>query len=169
MKPLKIRTDTFTSMRDAAKRHYDDSGFCGVVATAAVARVSFGKAKAWLEDGSRANQWTTIKGRAFWKGREQVAALPNTPRKHRGGTHVGRQLAVIESLRPGTTFDLDGDPQRYGTTLGQAIRNVPKTGTFIIWTTAHVTCVRDGEVIDWANESRRHRVLQVIECEVKLQ
>jgi len=44
-----------------------------------------------------------------------------------------------------------------GKTLVTAKRNCPKRGTFLILTSRHITCIRDGEMIDWAadNNSRK--------------
>lgn len=44
-----------------------------------------------------------------------------------------------------------------GKTLVTAKRNCPKRGTFLLLTSRHITCIRDGEMIDWAadNNSRK--------------
>jgi len=44
-----------------------------------------------------------------------------------------------------------------GKTLVTAKRKCPKRGTFLILTSRHITCIRDGVMIDWAadNNSRK--------------
>ena len=79
-------------------------------------------------------------------------------RKHRKGTNIEIiEQALLEldcSMAPIANF---------GKTLGSACRNTPKTGTFLIWTTRHITCVDAGQIIDWATTTRRHKVYKCFE------
>jgi hypothetical protein len=92
---------------------------------------------------------------AFGKAR---AISKRLGRRHRKGTHIEIiEQALLEldcSMAPIANF---------GKTLGSACRNTPKTGTFLIWTTRHITCVDAGQIIDWATTTRRHKVYKCFE------
>jgi len=51
-----------------------------------------------------------------------------------------------------------------GKTLVTAKRKCPKRGTFLILTHRHITCIHDGEMVDWAADTNsRKRIIWVRE------
>ena len=79
-------------------------------------------------------------------------------RPNRRGTphHVYEQ--ALEQLG----YRLEPCDLAMGKTLVTAKRNCPKRGTFLILSYRHITCIRDGEMIDWASDSNsRKRVIWI--------
>lgn len=114
-----------------ATKYYEDqhgeNGWCGVIACAVATGSAFGKARSILYKHGRKNgQGSSLP--AIWKTLE----------------HLGYDANVV--------FE---DEYR-ARTLHTAMKEFAKRdGTFFIYSckgkTAHVTCVKDGQVEDWAN------------------
>ena len=140
---MKRHIYSYAQLDAVAQRHYDgETNCCSVIATAAAARVSFGKALATqMNLGKRRNRgvpWPTIH-----------AALK-------------RLGCVTERLDYGIALDL------FGKTLVSAKRHAKaghlgqNRGTFLIHTRSHITCIRDGEMVDWADDrNSRKRIIWV--------
>ena len=54
-----------------------------------------------------------------------------------------------------------------GKTLVIAKRNCPKRGTFLLLTSRHITCIRDGEMVDWAADNNSRKRIRNIHEVVK--
>jgi len=54
--------------------------------------------------------------------------------------HLGNKEAIVEYMSGGFT-------------LKTATRNLPKNGTYFVYTRGHVTCVRGGILEDWSSQS----------------
>lgn len=162
-----MKTPTFIQsypeLKEIAVLHARDTNFCGIVSIAAAARTDYMTAKELAEDADLTFDPVPVtlahKGRIY-----DMHPMPAGPRIHGQGTPIARILQCIGALRPSAGFHgLSDHPFRYGRTVATALRKLPKVGTFIVWTTSHVATVRDGEIIDWLGENRRHRIRQIIE------
>ena len=140
---MKRHIYSYAQLAAVAKRHYDgETNCCSVIATAAAARVSFGKAlAAQMKLGKRRNR-----GVPWWKVQDALK----------------RFGCVTKDLDPELALDL------FGKTLVSAKRHAKaghlgqNRGTFLIHTRSHVTCIRDGEMVDWASDrNSRKRIIWV--------
>lgn len=69
----------------------------------------------------------------------------------------GYYIEQYESALNKLGFKVERRDIYMGKTLATAKRLCPKRGTFLINTRSHVTCIRDGVMVDWAadNNSRK--------------
>ena len=151
---MKRVTHSFEELSKVGERYYGDKGFCGVIALAAAAQVSFGKARAVLMRHDLPETGITV---APKDGFRTFTVMPEK-RRHRKGTNIARLSHAAESL--GCFSSQISAPAK---TLGACARRLPRNGVFWIWSTSHITCVVDGKMIDWADTSRRHHVVAVFE------
>jgi hypothetical protein len=153
---MKRQEHSYEELAKVAKRYYSDTNCCGVVALAAAAQVSFGKARATL------------------RSKQHYA-----PRQHRKGTDMislrsslkwlGCTLENIHAtptwceLTKNSTGAVNCGLARYTEhrTLGKTCRQLPRKGVYLIHSTHHITCVIDGEIIDWAANTNKCRVTDV--------
>ena len=79
----------------------------------------------------------------------------------RSGREVGEGMDII-SLKVAyraAGLELESiDPP--AATLGASCKRLQKDGIFLLVSTRHITCVRNGTIVDWATESERRRVLR---------
>lgn len=144
---MKRRKQTFQQMKRIAQDYYNDSGFCGVVAVAAAAEVAFGKARATL-----------------------AKPIHSDPRKTNQGTNMVTIRTGLDML--GCTLENIhtedvGQVNAWGAkgtthkTLGKTCRSLPKDGVYLVHTTRHITCVDHGNIVDWASDTNRSKVVDV--------
>ena len=132
---MKRHIYSYAQLDAVAKRHYDgETNCCSVIATAAAARVSFGKAlNTQMKLGKTRNRgiaWNDI--------------------------FVGLKKLGFEAERLDRAESID----LFGKTLLSAKRHGKNySGTWLISTVSHITCIREGEMVDWAaDRNSRKRV-----------
>jgi hypothetical protein len=126
---------TYEELSRVARKYYPrEEGYCAVIAVSVAARVPFGKARSLLHK----------KGRKQGKGTNQVwtySVLRDLGYKHN---------PWVSMHHP------------WPKTLATATRVLPKTGTFLLHTRGHISCVRDGVLEDWAADCKsRKRILMI--------
>jgi hypothetical protein len=127
--------ETYAALKQAAGHYAGERGFCSVVAIATAAGCKFGKARAAM---ARAGRKT---------GRGATVAEINT---------AAAEFGLNVTYNPALTATL--------TTLTTATRKLPRRGIFFVYTSGHISCVRDGLLNDWAAEKNsRKRVTAVAE------
>ena len=105
-----------------------------MVAVAVAANIAFGKAY----NAMKREGWKDRKGAYFAQYKTALSKL-------------GYSLERRDSLDMGKT-------------LSTAKRLAPKVGTFLLHTRGHVTCVRSGEMVDWAADNNsRKRIISIHE------
>ena len=116
----------YDTLKQAASHYRGENGYCSVIAIAIATGCKFGKAKSMMNKC----------GRESGKGAylEQI----------NNALTMGNKGAVM--------YPMAG---RRGFTLMTATRNLPKQGTFLVYTRGHVTCIRDGILEDWSAQSRK--------------
>lgn len=129
------RYNSYQEIIDVARKYYNDSNCCTVVALSIVAKIGYGKA------------FNTYK---------------KLGRRDRCGTHRGQQQAALKAQGLRMILDL-GATLTIGKTLVTAARNahrLPK-GDYFVYSSRHVSAIRDGEMVDWGAERSRKRVQAV--------
>ena len=79
----------------------------------------------------------------------------------RHGREFGKGMDVVLLKRAyrAAGLDLESiDPP--AATLGASCKRLQKDGIFLLVSTRHITCVRNGSIVDWATDSERRRVLR---------
>lgn len=132
---LKAKTVSYREGDRVLDRHHRDDGYCGVIALATTANIAVGRARALLSKYA--------------------------DRKHRHGTPQLQHLTLL--LRMG--YELEEYPVKSRTlkTVQKELANVE--GSFYISTSGHISCMHNGTMNDWANNSIRpcnKRILHVI-------
>jgi len=131
---MKEHKHNFSKLHHVATTYYKETNCCTVVAVAVAANIGFGKA---------------------------YHAMKREGRKDRRGAYFAQYEAALNKLG----YSLERRYSRnMGKTLSTAKRLAPKVGTFLLHTRGHVTCVRNGEMVDWsaANGSRK-RIISIHE------
>jgi len=83
-------------------------------------------------------------------------AMKREGRRDRCGAYFNQYKKALDKLG----FDIVPLENTFGKTLATAKKRAPKQGTFLVNTRGHVTCIRDGEMVDWAADNNsRKRVL----------
>lgn len=124
---MKEHKHNFSKLHHVATTYYKETNCCTVVAVAVAANIGFGKA---------------------------YHAMKREGRKDRRGAYFAQYEAALNKLG----YSLERRYSRnMGKTLSTAKRLAPKEGTFLLQTRGHVTCIRNGEMVDWAadNNSRK--------------
>ena len=131
---MKEHKHNFSKLHHVATTYYKESNCCTVVAVAVAANIAFGKA---------------------------YHAMKREGRKDRRGAYFAQYEAALDKLG----YSLERrDSLNMGKTLSTAKRLAPKVGTFLLHTRGHVTCVRNGEMIDWAADNNsRKRIISIHE------
>lgn len=132
---LKAKTVSYREGAAVLDRHHRDGGYCGVIALATTANIAVGRARALLRSYA--------------------------DRKHGQGTPQLQHLTLL--LRMG--YELVEYPVKSKTlkTVQKELANVE--GSFYISTSQHISCMHNGTLNDWANNSIRpcnKRILHVI-------
>lgn len=87
-------------------------------------------------------------------------AMKREGRKDRKGAYFVQYEAALNKLG----YKVEPSKVYMGKTLVAAKRICPKRGTFLIRSAGHVTCIRDGVMVDWAEDrNSRKRVKEVYE------
>ena len=87
-------------------------------------------------------------------------AMKREGRKDRKGAYFVQYEAALNKLG----YKVEQRQLYIGKTLASAKRLCPKKGTFLINTRRHVTCIRDGVMVDWAADNNsRKRIVAVHE------
>lgn len=144
MLPVKKRISmSYNEMRYIGQKHYNDTGFCACVAVASAAQVRFGKARSVLMNKE-------LHGDAA--------------RQHRYGGHwdtIYRSLdllgvRVVDAPRweSGQLSKIDYRHEWFGLTL-VSLENAKPKGTYLLFTDAHVTFMKDGVINDWSSKRDR--------------
>ena len=122
---------------DRAAGHYrGEKGYCSVIAVAIAAGVKFGKAR---------------------------AAYTRNGRKNGQGTYQHQQVAALAEFGLSVERERELSSECHGTHLCLITRRLPKQGTFWVYTSGHVSAVRDGVLEDWsAREGARGARKRVI-------
>lgn len=128
---------TYKELSRVAQKYYPrERGYCAVIAVSVAAQVPFGKARSLLHK----------KGRKQGKGTMPVwtySVLKNLGYKQTPWLHYKHE---------------------WPKTLATATRVLPKTGTFLLHTRGHISCVRDGVLEDWAADRKsRKRILEIVQ------
>lgn len=144
---MKRKKQTFEEMYKIGQRYYNDRGFCGVVAVAAAAEVSFGKARATLANKKHKSPRKTRTGTDMVTLRDTLKTLGCTITN----IHSDNPNEVNAWCAKGTTHK----------TLGKTCRMLPKDGVYLVHTTRHITCVDHGDIVDWATDKNRSKVVDV--------
>ena len=128
---------TYAELSRVARKYYPrENGSCAVIAVSVAAQVPFGKARSLLHK----------QGRNQGKGTRPVWTYS-----------VLRDLGYKQT--PWVAMH-----QPWPKTLATAARVLPKTGTFLLHTRGHISCVRDGVLEDWAADSKsRKRILEIVQ------
>jgi hypothetical protein len=132
---LKAKTVSYREGARVLQRHHRDDNYCGVIAMATTANIAAGRARALLREYAN--------------------------REHRNGTPQLHHLTLL--LRMG--YELEEYPVKSRTlkTVQKELANVE--GSFYISTKRHISCMHNGTMNDWANNSIRpcnKRILHVI-------
>ena len=128
-KPGKFKkkfTHSYADLVWVGRRHYNDKGFCAVIAAAVLNDWSFGIAKAKLE------------ARGY--------------RHHCGGVYLRDSLALLAEHGK---VALPVEREKYGKNLHALSKNVPKNGRYLFHIDGHVAAVRDGVLECWSAGLRR--------------
>lgn len=87
-------------------------------------------------------------------------AMKREGRKDRRGAYFTQYKAALVKLG----YKVERRDIYMGKTLATAKRLCPKQGTFLINTRSHVTCIRDGVMVDWAADNNsRKRIIGIHE------
>jgi hypothetical protein len=87
-------------------------------------------------------------------------AMKREGRKDRRGAYFTQYKAALVKLG----YKVERRDMYMGKTLATAKRLCPKQGTFLINTRSHVTCIRDGVMVDWAADNNsRKRIIGIHE------
>lgn len=119
---------TYECLDRAAGHYRGERGYCSVIAVAIAAGLKFGKARA-------------IYGRHG--------------RKTGQGTFQHQQKKALAECGLAMTLDPDLSRECSGTHLCLVTRRLPKTGTFFVYTSGHVSAVKDGKLEDWSARQGR--------------
>ena len=85
-------------------------------------------------------------------------AMKREGRRDRQGAYLVQYKRALDKFG----FDIVPIENNLGKTLAAAKKRAPKKGTFLVNTRGHVTCIRDGEMVDWAADNNsRKRILWV--------
>jgi len=85
-------------------------------------------------------------------------AMKREGRRDRQGAYLTQYKRALDKFG----FDVVPIENNLGKTLATAKKRAPKKGTFLVNTRGHVTCIRDGEMVDWAADNNsRKRILWV--------
>lgn len=128
---------TYESLNQSARHYRGERNYCTVIAVAIAAGVKFGKARSLFERHGR---------------------------KTGKGTYFPQQQAAFNELGLELVMDNDLTREAYNTHLCLITNRLPKTGTFMVYTSGHVSAVKDGVLEDWsARQGRgaRKRVLSI--------
>ena len=128
---------TYKELSRVAQEYYPkERGYCAVIAVSVAAQVPFGKAR---------------------------SLLPKQGRKQGKGTRPTWTYLSLLALGY-TTLPLSPLHHEWPKTLATAARVLPKTGTFLLHTRGHISCVRDGVLEDWAADRKsRKRILEIVQ------
>ena len=121
------RYKDYAQIKRIGEKYYNDTNFCGVVAVTVASGCSFGKA---------------------------YNLCKKLGRRDRKGTPMNVSIAAMQKLG----FKVTELQHRPCKTLMMAERKLPKTGTYWLLTKrseCHITCVKDGQMIDWATKSKK--------------
>ena len=120
----------FASLKQAASHYRGEGNYCSVISLAIATGCKFGKARAIL-------------------ARE-------LNRKDNDGTHGqsygGRVKGQHEYVYPKLGKRIVPYTNTGGFMISNSAKRLPKTGTFLVYSSRHVTCVKDGVVHDWCVE-----------------
>lgn len=130
--------DQYRELARVAERYYDDSNFCSVIAVAIATGRKFGKCR---------------------------AAFKRQNRRHRCGTYQHQQSAVLEELGFRRHREAELTAMAKGCWLQNVTRHLPSVGTFWVYTSGHVTCVKDGVIEDWSDDGSRKRIKSIYRVE----
>jgi hypothetical protein len=125
----------YKSLKQAASHYKGETNYCSVIAFAVATGCKFGKARSMM------NKFAQRKNGA---GTYQHLA-------HKAYVDVGYELRVLNMGR--------------GFMIANSASRLPRQGTFLIYSSCHVTCLRDGVIHDWCVEPRAKgkRMKQVIQ------
>lgn len=132
---LKAKTVSYRAGAVVLERHHRDKGYCGVIAMATTANIAVGRARALLREYA--------------------------DRKHREGTPHTEHLTLL--LRMGYKLEEYTVKSKTLKTVQRELANVE--GSFYISTSSHISCMHNGTLNDWANNSIRpcnKRILHVV-------
>ena len=134
---MKHYKHSFEELAQAGRRHYNDSGFCTVIALAVACDISFGKA------------YHTYK---------------RLGRKDRRGTYEDMQLKALAKFKKKAVFDRDKTAMFRDKTVNQLLKHTADwKGRYWVYIRGHVIAIRDGVCEDWTAMERacRRKVLNV--------
>lgn len=126
----------FSSLEQAASHYRGETNFCGVIAVCIATGCKFGKARAAM---ARLGRKT---------GRGSAITWINRAIKEIGGMTVQNRRDLTDAFR--------------GTHLKKITERLPKRGIFLVYTSGHVSAVRDGVLQDWAAETGSRKRIQFI-------
>ena len=114
----------YKSLKQAASHYRGETNYCSVISFAVATGCKFGKA------------------------RSMMAKFAN--RKNGQGTY--KHLAHTAYVDAG--FELSPLNMGRGFMIANAASRLPRHGTFLVYSSGHVTCLRDGVIHDWCVEPR---------------
>lgn len=116
----------FQSLKQAASHYKGETNYCSVIALAITMGCKFGKAKSLMAKDSAVRRKA---GRGTY--RHTVHALYEK---------LGKTLTPLSMGR--------------GFMIANSASRLPRQGTFLIYSSRHVTCLRDGVIHDWCVDPR---------------
>jgi len=113
-----------------AEKYYNDRGYCSVVALAIAAGIGYGKA---------------------------FHTYRRLGRRRGTGTHRFMQQDALALFG----LKLEAIPNAYGCKTTKAVGRIAHRlqGTFWVYCTGHVACIKDGQYYDWAAKRNKRNVL----------
>ena len=130
MQNYNLRNDSYKELARIGRKYYGDTNFCTVIATAKACRCSFGKAFNELKRQGRKT------GKGSWGAPKAITAIS------------GKEVVPYSAV-PSMS-------EKVGCTIGQAEKNLPKKGTFLLHVRGHIACMVDGTLYDWSARSERN-------------
>ena len=115
---------TYATLKQSASHYRGETNYCSVIALAIATGCKFGKARSLMA------KWASRK-----TGQGTYKHLAHNAYKDNGFT--------VERLQMGRGFMIANSASR-----------LPRLGTFLIYSSGHVTCLRDGVIHDWCVEPR---------------
>jgi hypothetical protein len=85
-------------------------------------------------------------------------AMKREGRQDRRGAYFAQYESALNKLG----YRVEPSEVYMGKTLVSAKRICPKRGTFLIRSAGHVTCIRDGVMVDWAEDRNSRKRVKVV-------
>lgn len=126
--------DQYEKLKHVATTYYNDSRYCSVLAIAVATGRKYGKC---------------------------YNVLKRLGRRDRCGSYPMQQAKALNELGYQMVRDNDLTLNARSRWLSKVNTYLPETGVFFVYTSDHVTCVKDGIIQDWSSTKSRKRCQSV--------